>query len=292
MSELDVRCLVNPGLSLGEGPSWDAASCRLYWVDILENRIYRHDPADGRTESWTTPEHVGFVLAGTNGSLLAGFKSGLHDVALGVDGTVTASRIDRIDDGRDDVRFNDATRDCEGQIWACTVGGSAERPLGAYYCYDAELNRRTVDESYVVGNGPALSPDGRLLYTVESTGHPGRPKGVYVSRVTLSGELEGQRLLIGWDAHASSPDGVVTDKDGNLWLGEFDGNVLRRFSAAGEQTAAIPLPAWNVTKAALGGERGDLVYVTSARYGVDDETLSRYPDTGGVLEIAGIGSAG
>jgi D-xylonolactonase len=292
MNELDVRCLVNPGMTLGEGPSWDAASCRLYWVDIFENRIYRHDPADGRTESWTTPEHVGFVLPGTNGSLLAGFKSGLHDVTLGVNGSVTASRIDRIDDDRDDVRFNDATRDREGRIWACTVGGSAERPLGAFYCYDTKLNRRTVDESYVVGNGPALSPDGLLLYTVETSGHPGRPKGVYVSRVAPSGDLEEQRLLIGWDAHASSPDGVVTDEHGNLWLGEFAGNVLRCFSAAGQQTAAIPLPAWNVTKAAFGGERGDLLYVTSARYGVDDETLARYPVTGAVLEIAGIGSAG
>jgi sugar lactone lactonase YvrE len=47
-----------------------------------------------------------------------------------------------------------------------------------------------------------------------------------------------------------------------------------------------------VTKAVFGGERADLLYVTSARYGVDDETLTRYPDTGGVLEIAGIGSAG
>jgi len=292
MSAIDVRCLVNPGLSLGEGPSWDAASRRLYWVDILENRIYRHDPADGRTESWTTPEHVGFVFAGANGRVLAGFKSGLHDVTLGVDGTMTASRIDRIDGDRDDVRFNDATRDGEGRIWACTLGGSAERPLGAYYCYDTELNRRTIDESYLVANGPALSPDGRLLYTVETRGHPRRPKGVYVSRFAPSGELEGQRLLIGWDAHTSSPDGVVTDSDGNLWLGEFGGNLLRCFSAAGEQTAAIALPAWNVTKAAFGGDRGDLLYVTSARYGVDDETLARHPDTGGVLEIAGIGSAG
>jgi sugar lactone lactonase YvrE len=277
-----IRCVVNPGMSLGEGPVWDAASSRLYWVDILENRIYRHDPESGRTESWTTPEHVGFVFAGANGTLLAGFASGLHRVTLGGDGTVDASRVDRVDG--DDGRFNDATRDRDGRIWACT--------LHRYYRYDAELNRVQVDENYAVANGPALSPDGRLLYTVETSGHAGRPKGVYVSQVTRSGTLERQRLLIGWGAHASSPDGIVTDRDGNLWLGEFQGNVVRCFNAAGEQTAAIPLPAWNVTKPAFGGERGDLLYVTSARYGVDDELLERYPDTGGVVEIAGIGSAG
>jgi D-xylonolactonase len=290
VSAIRTRCVVNPGCSLGEGPTWDAASQRLYWVDILEDRIYRYDPAAGSTESWTTPEHVGFVFAGGDGALVAGFKSGLHHVTLRAGGTVTAARIDRVDGDREDVRFNDGTCDGSGRIWACTLGGSAEQPLGTYYCYDADLGRRTVDDGYLVANGPALSPDGRLLYTVESTGHPARQKGVYVSRITRAGELEAQRLLIGWDAYDSVPDGVVTDREGNLWLGEFHGNVLRSFSPEGEPTAAVPLSAWNVTKPAFGGEHGDVIYVTSARIDVDDETLARYPDTGGLIEVAGIRS--
>jgi D-xylonolactonase len=264
-----IRCLVNPGCTLGEGPLWDADAQRLYWVDILENRIYRHDPADGTTESWRTPEHVGFVLP-KEGTLVAGFASGLHRVELHDDGSVTATRIDRVDS---DVRFNDATLDAEGRIWACT--------LSTYYCYDAELNRRTVDDGYLVANGPALSPDGRFLYTVETTGHSARRKGVYVSRIAADGTLEGQRLLVHW-AYESLPDGVVTDGDGNLWLGEFRGNVLRQFDGWGDETLSVPLPAWNVTKAALAGDR---LYVTSARVDTDGETLARYPDTGGVLEV-------
>ena len=134
-----------------------------------------------------------------DGELVAGFKSGLHHVVLDDDATVTSSRIDRVDGNRDDVRFNDATSDAEGRIWACTLGGTPEEPLGTYYCYDAELNRRTVDDGYLVANGPALSPDGSLLYTVETSGHPGRQKGVYVSRITPEEALDAQRLLIPWD---------------------------------------------------------------------------------------------
>ncbi len=286
---IQARCLVNPGCTLGEGPTWDPDSQRLYWVDILENRIYRHDPADGSTNSWTTPEQVGFVVVRPDGGLLAGFKSGLHHVALEDDATVTSSRIDRVDRNRDDVRFNDATSDAEGRIWACTLGGTPEEPLGTYYCYDRDLNRRTVDDGYLVANGPALSPDRSLLYTVETSGHPGRWKGVYVSRITPDGGLEAQRLLIGWDEYDSAPDGVVTDGEGNLWLGEFRGNVLRCFSSEGAQIASLPLSAWNVTKAAFGGKRLDILYVTSARVEVDDETLARYPDTGGVIVVEGTG---
>jgi sugar lactone lactonase YvrE len=287
---IHTRCLVNPGCSLGEGPNWDHDSQRLYWVDIVENRIYRYDPADESTSSWATPEHVGFVVLRPDGGLIAGFKSGLHHVALNDDASVTASRIDRVDRNRDDVRFNDSTSDTEGRIWACTLGGTAEEPLGTYYCYGSDLSRRTVDDGYLVANGPALSPDRRLLYTVETAGHPGRPQGVYVSRLTADGTLEAQRLLIDWRAYDSSPDGVVTDGEGNLWLGEFHGNVLRCFSPDGERLASVPLPAWSVTKAVFGGERGDLLYVTSARIEADEETLARYPDTGGVFEVSGTGS--
>jgi D-xylonolactonase len=287
---IETRCLVNPGCSLGEGPTWDPDSQRLYWVDILENRIYRYDPADESTSSWTTPEHVGFVVVRPDGSLVAGFKSGLHHVSLNDDASVTVSRIDRVDRHRDDVRFNDATADAEGRVWACTLGGTPEEPLGTYYCYGSDLSRRTVDDGYLVANGPALSRDGRLLYTVETAGHPGRPKGVYASRLTPNETLEAQRLLIDWRAYDSAPDGVVTDGEGNLWLGEFRGNVVRCFSPDGEQLASVPLPAWNVTKAIFGGERGDLLYVTSARVEVDEETLARYPDTGGVIEVSGTGA--
>jgi D-xylonolactonase len=287
--EIQTRCLVNPGCSLGEGPTWDSDSQRLYWVDILENRIYRHDPAERSTHAWTTQEHVGFVVVRPDGGLLAGYKSGLHHVVLNDDATVTSSRIDRVDSNRPNVRFNDATFDAEGRIWACTLGGTPEQPLGTYYCYDGDLNRRTVDEGYLVANGPALSPDRKLLYTVETSGHPGRRKGVYVSRITPSGALEDQRLLISWDEYDSAPDGVVTDGEGNLWLGEFRGNILRCFSPKGAQIASVPLSAWNVTKAAFGGKHLDLLYVTSARVEVDDETLARYPDTGGVIMVEGTG---
>jgi D-xylonolactonase len=279
-----TRCIVNPECALGEGPFWDPDSQRLYWVDILENRIYRYDPADGSTQSWTTPEPVGFVIVRPGGELVAGFKSGLHHVALGDDASVTSSRIDRVDGNRDDVRFNDATFDEEGRIWACTLGGTPDEPLGAYYCYDAELHGRKVDTGYLVANGPALSADRSLLYTVETSGHPGRRKGVYVSRIAAGGALEDQRLLIPW-AYESLPDGVVTDGEGNLWLGEFHGNVVRCFSPEGEELAAVPLTAWNVTKAVFGGEHGDVLYVTSACVDVDEDTLARYPDTGGVIAV-------
>jgi D-xylonolactonase len=286
--KVQTRCVVNPGCSLGEGPVWDSEQRCLYWVDILENKIYRYDPADNTFQSWSTPEQVGFVIL-KHGGLIAGFKSGLHHVHLNADTTVTATRIDRVDENLDYLRFNDGMADARGRIWGCTMDMRSEAPIGKYYCYDPGLNRTMVDEGYIVANGPAVSPDGRWLYTVETVGPA---KGIYRSRLNADGLPEAKKLWVDWSQRASLPDGLITDADGNVWIGEFAGHVLRGYRPDGKLKAEIELPAWSITKPAFGGEKLDVLYVTSARIGADEATLAQYPNTGGIIEVTGVGARG
>ena len=288
MQKLQIRCLVNPGCILGEGPVWNDIQQVLYWVDILDNKIYLYNPADNSLNSWTTPEHVGFIIIRENGNLIAGLKSGLYHVHLNDDEGVAVLLIDRVDEYLEHIRFNDGTIDAEGKIWACTVDMRNREALGKYFCYDRELNRTIVDEGYIVANGPALSPDDQLLYTVETVGNNQVQRGVYVSEINANRKLENKRLLIDWGKQNSYPDGVITDKEGNLWIGEFGGNILRCYSPGGTIKRKIPLPAWNVTKAVFKGKNSDVLYVTSARLGVDENTLLKYPDSGGIIEISGL----
>ncbi|MEU1025466.1 SMP-30/gluconolactonase/LRE family protein, partial [Streptomyces sp. NPDC005904] len=44
---------------LGEGPTWDAATERLVWVDILASRVHTYAPGDGRRTVLATEQHVG-----------------------------------------------------------------------------------------------------------------------------------------------------------------------------------------------------------------------------------------
>lgn len=50
MSEVTVVPLVGP-YSLGEGPHWDCASQKLYFVDILAQKVLRFDPVTGTLTS-------------------------------------------------------------------------------------------------------------------------------------------------------------------------------------------------------------------------------------------------
>jgi len=287
MNDIKIRCISNPECTLGEGPLWDAKKNLLYWVDILENKIYSYDAASGTVKSWTTNEHVGFVIIKQDGSLIAGLKSGLHNISLNDDTTVTASRIDRVDENLEYIRFNDGMSDKSGGIWACTMDMRTREPLGKYFYYDQEYRKTIVDEGYVVANGPAISPDERFLYTVETVGNKNISKGIYVSEITSNKTLANRKLLIDWNERNTYPDGLITDTKGNLWIAEFSGNTLRCYSCYGELKTEIPLPAWNVTKAAIGGEKGDVLYVTSSRIGVDQDILANYPYTGGIIEITG-----
>jgi sugar lactone lactonase YvrE len=285
MDSLQINCLVNPGCLLGEGPVWDAERQLLYWVDILDKKIYRYNPSDKSIDSWPSPEYVGFLIIRHDGSLIAGFKSGLHHINLNDNGEIHALRIDRVDEHVEHIRFNDGISDIQGHIWACTMDMRNQEPLGKYFCYDSDFNRIVVDEGYIVANGPAISLDGNLLYTVETIGNTLIEKGIYVSEINSFKKAKNKKLLISWSKYTSYPDGITTDAAGNLWIGEFGGNILRCFSPDGNVKYQIPLPALNITKATFGGVDKNILFVTTARLGVDAASLRKYPCTGGIIEI-------
>jgi sugar lactone lactonase YvrE len=256
-------------------------------VDIIGCTIYRFDPRSGALQNWTTPQLVGFVTVTEHDYvLIAGLKSGLHHLTLQAGGEVEARCIDRVDNHLDHIRFNDGVADAQGNIWGCTMDMRCTDPAGCYYRYDRHFNRQTVAEGYVVANGPALSPCGALLYTVETAGSASLPKGIYVSQLKDKGSAENRHLLIDWRDRASLPDGIITDRSGNLWIGEFGGNTLRSYTPEGVLRLAMPLPAWNLTKAAFDTDQKNL-YVTSALVDTDQAIIECFPDTGGLLVITG-----
>lgn len=292
MNNIQIQCIADTKCTLGEGPVWDEHNQHLYWVDILENSIYRYDLQAGSIDWWPTPEHIGFLVLKKDAGLIAGQKSGLHHIELLDDHSVSSKRIDRVDENKEFIRFNDGACDNQRRIWGCTMDMNQKLPLGKYFCYDWNLNRTTVDEGYVVANGPALSPDSQFLYTVETAGGSTLKKGIYVAESGSETLFHNRKLLIDWSKRSSLPDGIITDADGNLWIGEFGGNIVRCYSPAGDLKLEIELPGWSVTKPAFGGKNLDVLFVTTARIAAGDDILEEYPLTGGVFEIRGTGFNG
>jgi sugar lactone lactonase YvrE len=85
---------------------------------------------------------------------------------------------------------------------------------------------------------------------------------------------------LGW------PDGMTSDTQGNLWIAMWGGAKMTRWNPnTGELLEQIPVPAKNVSSCVFGGRNMNELYMTSARIGLDEDTLMQYPLTGGVFRL-------
>jgi D-xylonolactonase len=240
---------------LGEGPVWRAGERALWWVDILEQRIWRLDPATGETDSWPSPERIGFIEPVAGGGWIAGLKSGLHrfDERSG-----SFERLYAIEDPALDNRLNDAFVDAAGRLWFGSMHDERRRNTGALYSLDDRGVTRHVG-GYGITNGPCTSPDGRVFYHTDT-----RASTIDAFDLSEGGDLTDRRAFARIDPADGWPDGSTVDAEGCVWTALWGGWGVRRYSPKGEVIGFVRLPVANVTKIAFGGDDLSTAYVTTA----------------------------
>ncbi|GGU76752.1 calcium-binding protein [Streptomyces filipinensis] len=258
---------------LGEGPTWDPATGRLIWLDILGMRVHTYDPATGRRTSRTTEQHVGAVKPRTGGGLVLNLRDGVG--LLDPDGAFRWLHHEPVT-GR---RANDAAVAPDGSLWAGTMrydeapgGGTLSRLTG-----DGAVE--TVLPDVTISNGTGWSPDGRLLYYVDT---PTRRVDVFGHD---GGRVNGRRPLVEIEEGAGFPDGLTVDADGCVWVALWDGGAVRRYTPRGELDRVIRVPAARTTACAFGGADLTDLYITTARVGL----TAPHPLAGSLLVIPGAG---
>lgn len=278
-----AECAWPVAARLGEGPVWRADGGELWFVDIRASRIHVLEAATGRQRTYSAPESTAFVFPCAGGGFLCGLRSGLFrfDPASG-----GLERVVRVDAQHASNRLNDGYVDAAGRLWFGTMDDEERQPSGSLYRYDgARLER--MDDGYVITNGPAMSPDGRVLYHVDTLG-----QRVYAFDVDGSGALSGKRLFVAYDEPGVFPDGPAVDRDGNVWVALYGGWGVRCYAPDGSLRATAALPVAQCTKAAFGGPDLKTMYVTSAAGGLSGEDLARQPLAGGLfrlqVEVAGL----
>jgi xylono-1,5-lactonase len=271
-----VECVWPVGALLGEGPMWSAAEGVLWFVDIKGNRIHAFDEATGATRSFITPEFAAFVFRTARGAMLCGLRSGLYrfepasnrfDLILKVDPTYPANRL------------NDGYVDAQGRLWFGTMDNEQRRPTGSLYRF-AHDHLEQMDAGYVITNGPAMSPDGRILYHVDTL-----RQCLYAFDVDHDGALSGKRVFVKIDEPDAYPDGPTVDVAGNVWVAMFGGWGVRCYSPQGQLVRTIDMPVAQCTKAAFGGADLRTLYITTAAVGLSDAQRAQQPLAGGLFRI-------
>ncbi len=274
----DIDCVIDCKNVLGEGPVRCPIETALYWVDIKGKTINRFRLESGETESWDMPEEVGSLALREGGGIVAALYNGFRFIDL------DSGEIEVVHDIEADTprtRFNDGRCDRRGRFWAGTMDDLMEQPLGSLYRLDPDRSYHKMESGIVCSNSTAFSPDDRTLYFADT----------FIDTIWAydldndTGAITNRRVFASTKEMSGGPDGSAVDSEGFLWNAMWDGWRVVRYAPDGRIDRVIEMPVQRPTCCAFGGEGLDTLYVTSARFLLEDAELESQPQAGGVFAV-------
>ena len=269
------RSVWDLGAELGEGPVW--AKGALWFVDIKKHSIHRFDAVSGKKRTWDAPQQIGFLLPTRSGSFIAGLQDGLYRFNE-ADGSFTL--IERVEPLIPTNRLNDGVVDSRGRLWFGTMDNAEREKSGVFYSYDKGRLTKAGIDGIAITNGPAISPEGDILYWVDTLGG-----AISACEIAADGQLGPSRLFVQIDPKDGFPDGPAVDSAGCLWISLYAGWEVRRYSPAGELLERVAFPVANITKIAFGGEDMKTAYATTARQKLTADEIAPQPQIGDLFEF-------
>ncbi len=262
--------------TLGEGLHFCARLNRLFWVDIKAPALFAMCLQSREIERIAMPEPIGWIKETSEGRWIAGFQSGVYWLNAHFE---QAGKVCELPNEPATNRLNDAKSDREGRLYFGSMDNNELQPSGKLYRLSAE-GAAEVDHGYVVSNGPAFSVSGEYLYTVSSA-----DRVIYRAKVNNAGGLTDKQPFIQFSASDGYPDGLTVDANDRIWVACWQGYGIRCYAPTGKLIRHIMLPAPQVTNVLFAGSAFDTLFVTTARIGLNDTLLNRYPLSGAVFAL-------
>ena len=264
--------------ALGEGPVWDARTQTLYWIDILNKRIY-----SGAEVLIESDDLIGCLAPRQNAGLiltLSGDGGRSSFASLDLD-SLQLTPLAALSDEPSTNRFNDGKCDPRGRYLAGTMNMDEKNAHGSLYSFDGKSITRLLSQ-ITISNGMTWSPDHQTFYYIDTPTREVRAFDYDLS----TGKVANPRCVISVPPVLGWPDGMTSDRQGNLWVAMWGGAQVTKWNPeTGRLLEQIPIPAKNVSSCTFGGRDRNELYITSARIGLDKVSLTQYPLTGGVFRI-------
>ncbi|MFJ1827207.1 SMP-30/gluconolactonase/LRE family protein, partial [Streptomyces sp. NPDC088178] len=246
---------------------------RLIWVDIVSARVHTYDPVSARRTVMATEQHVGAAKPRAGGGLVVNLRDGigLYDP----DGRFRWL----VHDPEPGRRGNDAAVAPDGALWAGTMRDDGAEPGGSLARIAPDGAVTPVLPVVACSNGIGWSPDGRLMYFIDT---PTRRIDVFDFD---GGRAVNRRPFAVVEEGAGFPDGLTVDVEGAVWVALWDGAAVRRYTADGVLDRTVALPVRRPTACAFGGADLRDLYITSARTGL----AAPHPLSGSLLVLPDAG---
>jgi sugar lactone lactonase YvrE len=275
---MKAELLLDAKATLGEGPIWDSKTQTLYWLDILEKRIY-----SGTQILIQLDDLIGCLAPCKNGNLILAL-SGDEGRATIVDlepGSSQQTVLAALSEEPATNRFNDGKCDPAGRFLAGTMDLNEKDPNGTLYSFDGRQVTILIS-GVTISNGLAWSPDQKTFYYIDT---PTREVKAFDYDLA-TGQIANPRRAIHIPEPLGWPDGMTSDTDGNLWIAMWGGAQMTKWNPnTGKLLEQIPVPALHTSSCVFGGKDMNELYVTSARKGMSEADLKKYPLSGGLFKI-------
>lgn len=266
----NARLCKKTSCELGEGCVWDEKEKRLYYIDIINKKIYSYFPSDDRLTSMNVSELIGSIVLCKNGSLIAMEKNMLVRINFDKQEEIPLSKMPL----EENMRFNDGKCDANGRLWVGTMAINQEsnkaKNSGNLYCLEIDekselplVKNKQRLEGYTIPNGLAWSLNHKQFYHIDTVLHR-----IDIYDVTEDGGISNRRLLIKIPDSEGAPDGMCIDADGNLWVAMWGGSkVICYQPSTGTKLEEINVPTKYVTCCTFGGEDMQTLFITTAKNG-------------------------
>ncbi len=162
---LRIEVIDNARAELGEGPLWDVAEQRLYWIDSLGAKVHSCNATGGERRTWSVPEHIGSLALREGGGAIVSLRDGFYTLDFG---TGACCKLVDPDPGKPRIRMNDGKVDRQGRFVAGTW--TMRRAIRSAASFDLirAASVAALDSGIVCSNGPCWSPDGRTFYFADT----------------------------------------------------------------------------------------------------------------------------
>lgn len=264
---------------LGEGPLWHPERQQLFWFDIIGKRLMSRD--GDKTLVWQFDEHVSAAGWVDYDTLLIASETGLWRFGLA---TGAKERVVPLEADNAITRTNDGRADPWGGFWIGTMGKQAETGAGSIYRYWQGELRRLVP-NVTISNAICFAPDRTCAYFCDTVTKQ-------VMRWTLNNQTgwpEGEpTVFIDLTDDGLNPDGAVVDTEANIWIAQWGASRVAAYDQSGEFLRAVDFDALHTSCPAFGGDDLTTLFCTTAREGLDAETVKSNPSNGMTFAKTGV----
>jgi len=260
---ITIECILQCDNHLGEGPVWDVEEGRLYWLDCTGPRfgkkaVWRMDPKTGKVENWDLPKDIGAMALREKGGAVAAMCDGFYFMHFKGD-QIELELIKEVDAEITRTRLNDGKVDRYGRFFAGGMDDKEELRNCGLWRLDPDLSVHKVEDGLMCTNGPCWSPDDKTFYIADTFIEEFWAYDYNIA----NGSLSNKRVHATTKDDAGVADGSTVDEEGYMWNAQLISGDLVRYAPDGSIERRIGMPVNNITSVMFGGDKLDVLYVTS-----------------------------